>query len=163
MKKFLALLSFVVPLMLWADNEGESDPLSTMRVLFNDDTKLDIPFSENPQIIFDGPDDMTSINIVTSSQTYELCTDQVKDLMFLLETASIKSPNAVDGGEIEFIDGDLLLHVSERSEIVVYDLMGKAVARTDAAPGSNRISLSNLPFGVYIISFASYTVKFTKQ
>lgn len=163
MKKFLTLLSLIVPIMLWADNGSDYEPLTTMRVLFNDDTTLDIPFSENPQIIFDGPDDMVSINIVTSSQTYELSADQIKDLKFLSKLSSIESPYDKDSCNIEFIDGDLLLHVSHSFEAVVYDLAGKIVSRFNAVPGSNRISLSNLPLGVYIISFDSYTVKFTKQ
>jgi hypothetical protein len=58
--------------------------------------------------------------------------------------------------------GYIILDTATGGKLVISDLSGKAVFATSAKPGSNRINVSALPKGVYLLKHGTRTIKIVK-
>lgn len=80
-----------------------------------------------------------------------------------LKSSGISSPVVADklgihmSGENLIIDG-----ISERTDIEIYDVVGRLVIRT-VADSTATVNLSSLPAGIYIVKAGERTAKFTKK
>ncbi|MCF0219132.1 MAG: T9SS type A sorting domain-containing protein [Muribaculaceae bacterium] len=125
-----------------------------------DGTKSTFPLSEKPEITFSGSD------CVFKSTEAELTVSRaiIDDFHF------IKQSTAINGAETDCVyaeiiaPGTVLIRGVAPADVSVFDVNGNAVrADIGGTKEALAVSVANLAPGVYILKFASYSLKFVNQ
>ena len=134
---------------------------ATMLVVTQTDgTKSTFPLSEKPEITFSGND------CVFKSTEAELTVSRanIADFHFIKQSTAINGPET-DGIYAEIIaPGTVLIRGVEPADVSVFDVNGTAVrADISGTKEALAVSVANLVPGVYILKFASYSLKFSNK
>ena len=125
-----------------------------------DGTKSTFPLAEKPEITFSGND------CVFKSTEAELTVSRanIADFHFIKQSTAINGPET-DGIYAELIaPGTVLIRGVEPADVSVFDVNGTAVrAVVSGTKEALTVSVANLAPGVYILKFASYSLKFVNQ
>lgn len=154
-KTLLSIALLLVSLAAGADTG------TSLVVLMKNGNTSTFELATKPKVTFDA----TNLMIHTVNEDVSIpLTDIVRYWFEINEATGITEKDA-DKSAIDYKDGALVLNgLKAGTEVHVYDADGREVqAMTARHDGTSRLSLSQLPTGVYIVKLNSTTYKITKR
>lgn len=159
-KKLITLLAFL--LMLPLMGMQAATPVITLIVLTKDKAEHYFALSDKPQVSFSGKNLKVTCSKKSASATFKLA-DVVRFTYKKIDPTGIDEL-VEDPATLNFDDGVLVIsNLKTDTSVGVYTLDGKPVKQLKAArTGTFRLSLSELPSGVYIVRAGTITYKIAK-
>lgn len=157
MKRLPALLAFLsIALLAFADNHPP-----TLVITTKDQVQHEYQLTDKAQVTFEGKELVVSApGVNTSYPLSDVLRFNYKDV----------EPSDVDAlrnetPDIGYQNGSLMLtHLKCDATVSIYDATGKLVRQLKASRnGTHRISLEQLPLGVYIVKAGTTTFKIARQ
>ncbi len=159
-KKLITLL--VLLFMLIPVSTKAANPVITLVVLTKDKAEHYFALTDKPKVTFSGKKLKVTCSKASASATFTLA-DVVRFTYKKLDPTGIDEL-VEDPASLNFEDGVLVIsNLKANASVGVYTLDGKPVKQLHAArTGTFRLSLSELPSGVYIVKAGTITYKIAK-
>lgn len=159
-KRNIALLVFL--LMFVPSSMKAANPVITLIVLTKDKAEHYFALTDKPKVTFSGKNLKVTCSKASASATFALA-DVVRFTYKKLDPTGIDEL-VEDPASLNFEDGVLVIsNLKANASVGVYTLDGKPVKQLHAArTGTFRLSLSELPSGVYIVKAGTITYKIAK-
>ena len=153
--QLLLLLLLALPMGMLADN------LNTLVVTMKNGAETAFFLKDKPNVTFEG----TNLKVVSEKTTTSFALADVLRFTYVKRDPSGINEQIVDPTEISYEDGVLVIsQIKAGSSVGVYALDGKLVRQLKAQrSGTYRLSLSELPTGLYLVKADNITYKITKQ
>ena len=153
MKKFLFIISIILPLSIMAEG------VSKMHILMADGTITDILLYTRPQVTFEG----TEIIVASELETFRFESSNVIRITYDKSATDITTLES--NGEILQKEGDILVSCDiPVGRIAVYAIDGRRVeVNIRTSSRHHYISTSALPAGVYVLEVNGKSTKLMKK
>ena len=153
--QLLLLLLLALPMGMLADN------LNTLVVKMKNGAETAFFLKDKPNVTFEG----TNLKVVSEKTTTSFALADVLRFTYVKRDPSGIDQQVIDPTEISYEDGVLVISQIKAGAFVgVYALDGKLVRQLKAQrAGTYRLSLSELPTGLYLVKADNVTYKITKQ
>ena len=153
--QLLLLLLLAWPIGVLADN------LNTLVVTMKNGAETAFFLKDKPNVTFEG----TNLKVVSEKTTTSFALADVLRFTYVKRDPSGINEQIVDPTEISYEDGVLVIsQIKAGASVGVYALDGKLVRQLKAQrSGTYRLSLSELPTGLYLVKADNVTYKITKQ
>ena len=153
--KLLLLLLLALPIGMQAVS------LNTLVVKMKNGAETTFFLIDKPKVTFEG----TDLKVVSDKTTATFTLADVLRFYYEKKDAVGIDEQIVDPTEISYKDGVLIIsQIKAGSSVGVYALDGKLVRQLKAQrSGTYRLSLSDLPTGLYLVKADNVTYKITKQ
>ena len=154
-QQLLLLLLLALPIGMLADN------LNTLVVKMKNGAETAFFLKDKPNVTFEG----TNLKVVSEKTTTTFALADVLRFTYVKRDPSGINEQIVDPTEISYEDGVLVIsQIKAGASVGVYALDGKLVRQLKAQrAGTYRLSLSELPTGLYLVKADNITYKITKQ
>ena len=153
--QLLLLVLLAWPIGVLADN------LNTLVVTMKNGAETAFFLKDKPNVTFEG----TNLKVVSEKTTTTFALADVLRFTYVKRDPSGINEQIVDPTEISYEDGVLVIsQIKAGASVGVYALDGKLVRQLKAQrAGTYRLSLSELPTGLYLVKADNVTYKITKQ
>ena len=153
--QLLLLVLLAWPIGVLADN------LNTLVVTMKNGAETAFFLKDKPNVTFEG----TNLKVVSEKTTTSFALADVLRFTYVKRDPSGINEQIVDPTEISYEDGVLVIsQIKAGASVGVYALDGKLVRQLKAQrAGTYRLSLSELPTGLYLVKADNVTYKITKQ
>ena len=153
--QLLLLVLLAWPIGMLADN------LNTLVVKMKNGAETAFFLKDKPNVTFEG----TNLKVVSEKTTTTFALADVLRFTYVKRDPSGINEQIVDPTEISYEDGVLVIsQIKAGASVGVYALDGKLVRQLKAQrAGTYRLSLSELPTGLYLVKADNVTYKITKQ
>ena len=153
--QLLLLVLLAWPIGMLADN------LNTLVVKMKNGAETAFFLKDKPNVTFEG----TNLKVVSEKTTTTFALADVLRFTYVKRDPSGIDEQIVDPTEISYEDGVLVIsQIKAGASVGVYALDGKLVRQLIAQrSGTYRLSLSELPTGLYLVKADNVTYKITKQ
>ena len=153
--QLLLILLLAWPIGVLADN------LNTLVVTMKNGAETAFFLKDKPNVTFEG----TNLKVVSEKTTTSFALADVLRFTYVKRDPSGINEQIVDPTEISYEDGVLVIsQIKAGASVGVYALDGKLVRQLKAQrSGTYRLSLSELPTGLYLVKADNVTYKITKQ
>lgn len=153
--QLLLLLLLALPMGMLADN------LNTLVVKMKNGAETAFFLKDKPNVTFEG----TNLKVVSEKTTTSFALADVLRFTYVKRDPSGIDQQVIDPTEISYEDGVLVIsQIKAGASVGVYALDGKLVRQLKAQrAGTYRLSLSELPTGLYLVKADNVTYKITKQ
>ena len=153
--QLLLLVLLAWPIGMLADN------LNTLVVKMKNGAETAFFLKDKPNVTFEG----TNLKVVSEKTTTTFALADVLRFTYVKRDPSGIDEQIVDPTEISYEDGVLVIsQIKAGASVGVYALDGKLVRQLKAQrSGTYRLSLSELPTGLYLVKADNVTYKITKQ
>lgn len=153
--QLLLLVLLAWPIGMLADN------LNTLVVKMKNGAETAFFLKDKPNVTFEG----TNLKVVSEKTTTTFALADVLRFTYVKRDPSGIDEQIVDPTEISYEDGVLVIsQIKAGASVGVYALDGKLVRQLKAQrAGTYRLSLSELPTGLYLVKADNVTYKITKQ
>ena len=138
-----------------------ADNLNTLVVKMKNGAETAFFLKDKPNVTFEG----TNLKVVSEKTTTTFALADVLRFTYVKRDPSGIDEQIVDPTEISYEDGVLVIsQIKAGASVGVYALDGKLVRQLKAQrSGTYRLSLSDLPTGLYLVKADNVTYKITKQ
>ena len=138
-----------------------ADNLNTLVVKMKNGAETAFFLKDKPNVTFEG----TNLKVVSEKTTTTFALADVLRFTYVKRDPSGIDEQIVDPTEISYEDGVLVIsQIKAGASVGVYALDGKLVRQLKAQrAGTYRLSLSELPTGLYLVKADNVTYKITKQ
>ena len=138
-----------------------ADNLNTLVVKMKNGAETAFFLKDKPNVTFEG----TNLKVVSEKTTTTFALADVLRFTYVKRDPSGINEQIVDPTEISYEDGVLVIsQIKAGASVGVYALDGKLVRQLKAQrAGTYRLSLSELPTGLYLVKADNITYKITKQ
>ena len=138
-----------------------ADNLNTLVVKMKNGAETAFFLKDKPNVTFEG----TNLKVVSEKTTTTFALADVLRFTYVKRDPSGINEQIVDPTEISYEDGVLVIsQIKAGASVGVYALDGKLVRQLKAQrAGTYRLSLSELPTGLYLVKADNVTYKITKQ
>ena len=138
-----------------------ADNLNTLVVKMKNGAETAFFLKDKPNVTFEG----TNLKVVSEKTTTTFALADVLRFTYVKRDPSGINEQIVDPTEISYEDGVLVIsQIKAGASVGVYALDGKLVRQLKAQrSGTYRLSLSELPTGLYLVKADNVTYKITKQ
>ena len=138
-----------------------ADNLNTLVVKMKNGAETAFFLKDKPNVTFEG----TNLKVVSEKTTTTFALADVLRFTYVKRDPSGIDEQIVDPTEISYEDGVLVIsQIKAGASVGVYALDGKLVRQLIAQrSGTYRLSLSELPTGLYLVKADNVTYKITKQ
>ena len=153
--QLLLLLLLAWPIGVLADN------LNTLVVTMKNGAETAFFLKDKPNVTFEG----TNLKVVSEKATTSFALADVLRFTYVKRDPSGIDQQVINPTEISYEDGVLVIsQIKAGASVGVYALDGKLVRQLKAQrSGTYRLSLSELPTGLYLVKADNITYKITKQ
>ena len=153
--QLLLLLLLALPMGMLADN------LNTLVVKMKNGAETAFFLKDKPNVTFEG----TNLKVVSEKTTTTFALADVLRFTYVKRDPSGIDQQVINPTEISYEDGVLVIsQIKAGASVGVYALDGKLVRQLKAQrSGTYRLSLSELPTGLYLVKADNVTYKITKQ
>lgn len=153
--QLLLLLLLAWPIGVLADN------LNTLVVKMKNGAETAFFLKDKPNVTFEG----TNLKVVSEKTTTTFALADVLRFTYVKKDPTGIDEQIVDPTEISYEDGVLVIsQIKAGASVGIYALDGKLVRQLKAQrAGTYRLSLSELPTGLYLVKADNVTYKITKQ
>ena len=153
--QLLLLVLLAWPIGMLADN------LNTLVVKMKNGAETAFFLKDKPNVTFEG----TNLKVVSEKTTTTFALADVLRFTYVKRDPSGINEQIVDPTEISYEDGVLVIsQIKAGASVGVYALDGKLVRQLKAQrAGTYRLSLSELPTGLYLVKADNVAYKITKQ
>ena len=153
--QLLLLLLLAWPIGVLADN------LNTLVVTMKNGAETAFFLKDKPNVTFEG----TNLKVVSEKTTTSFALADVLRFTYVKRDPSGIDQQVINPTEISYEDGVLVIsQIKAGASVGVYALDGKLVRQLKAQrAGTYRLSLSELPTGLYLVKADNVTYKITKQ
>ena len=153
--QLLLLVLLAWPIGMLADN------LNTLVVKMKNGAETAFFLKDKPNVTFEG----TNLKVVSEKTTTTFALADVLRFTYVKRDPSGINEQIVDPTEISYEDGVLVIsQIKAGASVGIYALDGKLVRQLKAQrAGTYRLSLSELPTGLYLVKADNVTYKITKQ
>ena len=153
--QLLLLVLLAWPIGMLADN------LNTLVVKMKNGAETAFFLKDKPNVTFEG----TNLKVVSEKTTTTFALADVLRFTYVKRDPSGIDEQIVDPTEISYEDGVLVIsQIKAGASVGVYALDGKLVRQLKAQrSGTYRLSLSELPTGLYLVKADNITYKIMKQ
>ena len=138
-----------------------ADNLNTLVVKMKNGAETAFFLKDKPNVTFEG----TNLKVVSEKTTTTFALADVLRFTYVKRDPSGINEQIVDPTEISYEDGVLVIsQIKAGASVGIYALDGKLVRQLKAQrAGTYRLSLSELPTGLYLVKADNVTYKITKQ
>ena len=138
-----------------------ADNLNALVVKMKNGAETAFFLKDKPNVTFEG----TNLKVVSEKTTTTFALADVLRFTYVKRDPSGINEQIVDPTEISYEDGVLVIsQIKAGASVGVYALDGKLVRQLKAQrAGTYRLSLSELPTGLYLVKADNVTYKITKQ
>ena len=138
-----------------------ADNLNTLVVKMKNGAETAFFLKDKPNVTFEG----TNLKVVSEKTTTTFALADVLRFTYVKRDPSGINEQIVDPTEISYEDGVLVIsQIKAGASVGIYALDGKLVRQLKAQrSGTYRLSLSELPTGLYLVKADNVTYKITKQ
>ena len=138
-----------------------ADNLNTLVVKMKNGAETAFFLKDKPNVTFEG----TNLKVMSEKTTTTFALADVLRFTYVKRDPSGINEQIVDPTEISYEDGVLVIsQIKAGASVGVYALDGKLVRQLKAQrSGTYRLSLSELPTGLYLVKADNVTYKITKQ
>ena len=138
-----------------------ADNLNTLVVKMKNGAETAFFLKDKPNVTFEG----TNLKVVSEKTTTTFALADVLRFTYVKRDPSGINEQIVDPTEISYEDGVLVIsQIKAGASVGVYALDGKLVRQLKAQrAGTYRLSLSELPTGLYLVKADNITYKIMKQ
>ena len=153
--QLLLLMLLALPLGMLADSQN------TLVVKLKNGAETTFFLKDKPNVTFEG----TDLKVVSNKETVTFALSDVLRLTYVKKDASGIDETVVDPTEVSY-DGSVLVisQLKQGASVDIYSLDGKLVRQLKAyRSGTYRLSLSELPTGLYLVKADNITYKIMKQ
>ena len=153
--QLLLLMLIALPVGLLADN------LNTLIVMMKNGTETAFFLKDKPNVTFEG----ANLKVVSEKTTTTFALSDVLRFTYVKKDPMGIDEQMIDPTEINYKDGVLVIsQIKAGASVGIYALDGKLVRQLKAQhSGTYRLSLSELPTGLYLVKADNVTYKITKQ
>ena len=151
----LLLMFLALPLGMFAEN------LNILIVKTKNGAETRFFLKDKPKVTFEGVD----LKVVSDKETVAFPLADVLRFEYAKKDASGIDENVVDPTGVSYQDGVLVIsQLKQGASVDIYALDGKLLRQIKASrSGTYRLSLSELPTGLYLVKADNVTYKITKQ
>ena len=157
MKKLQLLLFMLLalPIGMLADSQN------TLVVKLKNGAETAFFLKDQPNVTFEG----TNLKVVSQKETVTFALSDVLRFTYVKKDPSGIDEMAVDPTEVSYEGGVLVIsQLKQGASVDIYSLDGKLVRQLKAyRSGTYRLSLSELPTGLYLVKADNITYKIMKQ
>ena len=157
MKKLqlLLLMLLALPIGMLADSQN------TLVVKLKNGAETAFFLKDKPNVTFEG----TDLKVVSDKETVTFTLSDVLRLTYVKKDPSGIDEMVFDPTEVSYEGGVLVIsQLKQGASVDIYSLDGKLVRQLKAYhSGTYRLSLSELPTGLYLVKADNVTYKITKQ
>ena len=138
-----------------------ADNLNTLVVKMKNGAETAFFLKDKPNVTFEG----TNLKVVSEKTTTSFALADVLRFTYVKRDPSGIDQQVIDPTEISYEGGVLVIsQIKAGASVGVYALDGKLVRQLKAQrAGTYRLSLSELPTGLYLVKADNVTYKITKQ
>ena len=138
-----------------------ADNLNTLVVKMKNGAETAFFLKDKPNVTFEG----TNLKVVSEKTTTSFALADVLRFTYVKRDPSGIDQQVINPTEISYEDGVLVIsQIKAGASVGVYALDGKLVRQLKAQrAGTYRLSLSELPTGLYLVKADNVTYKITKQ
>lgn len=139
----------------------QADQLETLIVKLKDGSETAFFLKDKPQVKFEG----TNLKVTSSVTDATFALADVLRFTYAKKDPSGINETVIDPTAVEFKDGVLVIsQLKADATVDVYALDGKLICQLKARhAGTYRLSLSELPSGLYLVKADNITYKITKR
>ncbi|MBP5798938.1 MAG: T9SS type A sorting domain-containing protein [Prevotella sp.] len=154
-KRLLMLMFLALPIGVLADN------LNTLIVKMKNGNETMFFLKDKPKVTFEG----TDLKIVSDNKTVTIALSDVLRFGYAKKDPAGINETVIDPTDVSFQDGVLVIsQLKVGASVCIYALDGKLLRQLTAQrSGTYRLSLSELPTGLYLVKADNVTYKITKQ
>ena len=138
-----------------------ADSQNTLVVKLKNGAETTFFLKDKPNVTFEG----TDLKVVSNKETVTFALSDVLRFTYVKKDASGIDETVVDPTEVSY-DGSVLVisQLKQGASVDIYSLDGKLVRQLKAHhSGTYRLSLSELPTGLYLVKADNITYKIMKQ
>ena len=153
--QLLLLMLLALPIGMLADSQN------TLVVKLKNGAETTFFLKDKPNVTFEG----TDLKVVSNKETVTFALSDVLRFTYVKKDASGIDETVVDPTEVSY-DGSVLVisQLKQGASVDIYSLDGKLVRQLKAyRSGTYRLSLSELPTGLYLVKADNITYKIMKQ
>ena len=153
--QLLLLMLLALPIGMLADSQN------TLVVKLKNGAETTFFLKDKPNVTFEG----TDLKVVSNKETVTFALSDVLRFTYVKKDASGIDETVVDPTEVSY-DGSVLVisQLKQGASVDIYSLDGKLVRQLKAHhSGTYRLSLSELPTGLYLVKADNITYKIMKQ
>lgn len=152
--QLLLLMLLALPIGMLADSQN------TLVVKLKNGAETTFFLKDKPNVTFEG----TDLKVVSNKETVTFALSDVLRFTYVKKDASGIDETVVDPTEVSYDGGVLVISQLKRGASVdIYSLDGKLVRQLKAyRSGTYRLSLSELPTGLYLVKADNITYKIMK-
>ena len=153
--QLLLLMLLALPIGMLADSQN------TLVVKLKNGAETTFFLKDKPNVTFEG----TDLKVVSNKETVTFALSDVLRFTYVKKDASGIDETVVDPTEVSYQDGVLVIsQLKQGASVDIYALDGKLVRQLKAyRSGTYRLSLSELPTGLYLVKADNITYKIMKQ
>ncbi len=153
--QLLLLMLLALPIAMLADSQN------TLVVKLKNGAETTFFLKDKPNVTFEG----TDLKVVSNKETVTFALSDVLRFTYVKKDASGIDETVVDPTEVSFEGGVLVIsQLKQGASVDIYSLDGKLVRQLKAyRSGTYRLSLSELPTGLYLVKADNITYKIMKQ
>jgi hypothetical protein len=152
--QLLLLMLLALPIGMLADSQN------TLVVKLKNGAETTFFLKDKPNVTFEG----TDLKVVSNKETVTFALSDVLRFTYVKKDASGIDETVVDPTEVSY-DGSVLVisQLKQGASVDIYSLDGKLVRQLKAyRSGTYRLSLSELPTGLYLVKADNITYKIMK-
>ncbi len=153
--QLLLLMLLALPIGMLADD------LNTLIVKTKNGAETAFFLQDKPQVTFEG----TNLKVVSEKATATFALSDVLRFEYAKKDPAGINETVIDPTDVRFQDGVLVIsQLKAGASVCIYALDGKLLRQLTAhRSGTYRLSLSELPTGLYLVKADNVTYKITKQ
>ena len=151
--QLLLLMLLALPIGMLADSQN------TLVVKLKNGAETTFFLKDKPNVTFEG----TDLKVVSNKETVTFALSDVLRFTYVKKDASGIDETVVDPTEVSY-DGSVLVisQLKQGASVDIYSLDGKLVRQLKAYRCTYRLSLSELPTGLYLVKADNITYKIMK-
>ena len=152
--QLLLLMLLALPIGMLADSQN------TLVVKLKNGAETAFFLKDQPNVTFEG----TNLKVVSQKETVTFALSDVLRFTYVKKDASGIDETVVDPTEVSYDGGVLVISkLKQGASVDIYSLDGKLVRQLKAyRSGTYRLSLSELPTGLYLVKADNITYKIMK-
>ena len=152
--QLLLLMLLALPIGMLADSQN------TLMVKLKNGAETTFFLKDKPNVTFEG----TDLKVVSNKETVTFALSDVLRFTYVKKDASGIDETVVDPTEVSYDGGVLVIsQLKQGVSVDIYSLDGKLVRQLKAyRSGTYRLSLSELPTGLYLVKADNITYKIMK-
>ena len=153
--QLLLLMLLALPIGMLADSQN------TLVVKLKNGAETTFFLKDKPNVTFEG----TDLKVVSNKETVTFALSDVLRFEYAKKDPTGINETVIDPTDVRFQDGVLVISkLKAGASVCIYALDGKLLRQLTAhRSGTYRLSLSELPTGLYLVKADNVTYKITKQ